>query len=189
METPIQLIVGLCNPGAQYQKNRHNAGAFFLHQFAVSEGCDFLATSKFKGLHARTASGCHLLLPTTFMNHSGQAVHAIAQFYKIPSQAILIAHDELDLPVGDIKLKFNKGHGGHNGLRDIISHLGTKAFLNLRIGIGRPTQGEDVADYVLKNPLKSEQRLIDNAIKRALTVMPDVLAGHLEKATHTLHSE
>lgn len=191
MQTAIKLIVGLCNPGVKYQNTRHNVGANFVRALAQSEHCDFLPEAKFKGLHARLhmqPDNCHLLLPTTFMNNSGQAVKAIASFYKIPTEAILVAHDELDLTTGTARLKQGGGHGGHNGLRDIIEQLGSRDFLRLRLGISRPSKG-DVSHYVLNDPSLAEQKQIDIAIDNSLAITPDLFEGKTNQAMKTLHTD
>lgn len=190
MQNTVKLIVGLCNPGVKYQNTRHNIGANFVRTLAKADRLDFLPEAKFKGLHARLtidADSCHLLLPTTYMNNSGQAVRAIMDFYKIPVESMLVVHDELDLSVGTARLKLNGGHGGHNGLKDIISQLGTPDFLRLRLGIGRPTHN-DVSDYVLSPPPPDEQTLLDIAIQNSLDILPDLFAGKIDHAMKTLHS-
>lgn len=187
----IQLIVGLANPGTEYERTRHNAGAWFVSALADDAGVTLRQTPKFHGLHgiAKVKNhDCHLLIPTTFMNLSGKAVQAVANFYKIPPQAILVAHDEIDLPPGIIRLKFDGGHGGHNGLRDIIRHLGTNQFHRLRIGVGRPTHSGEVVDYVLSAPKKSERELIDTALKQAEDILPAIMQGEFQKAMQLLHS-
>jgi len=192
MTTPIQLIVGLGNPGPEYDKTRHNAGAWFIHTIAEQEGIQLRPESKFKGLHALfncCGHPCRLLLPSTFMNLSGQSVRAIAGFYKIPPEAMLIAHDELDLSPGTARLKFDGGHGGHNGLRDIINHLHTKLFHRLRLGIGHPGNSREVVDYVLKRPSKNEEQEVRHAIDDALHTLPDIVAGELQKAMKALHTQ
>ena len=186
----IQLIVGLGNPGPQYAGTRHNAGAWLVESLAKQAGVNFSEQKKFYGLHARVAlqgQECHLLLPTTFMNRSGQAIRALAQFYKIPPEAILLVHDELDLPAGTAKIKWDGGHGGHNGLRDTIAHLGTHGFYRLRIGIGHPGQRSEVVDYVLHNPGKLEREQIDLALTKALMALPDLVKGDEQKAMRILH--
>jgi peptidyl-tRNA hydrolase, PTH1 family len=147
--------------------------------------------SKFKGHHARVKIAgheCHLLIPATFMNLSGQAVGAVAKFYKINPENIIVAHDELDLPSGTVRLKFDGGHGGHNGLRDIIAHLHSPKFHRLRVGIGHPGKGNDVVNYVLQPPRRAEQELIDTAIQNALAVLPEVVTGQIQKAMKELHT-
>lgn len=191
-QQPIQLIAGLANPGAEYEHTRHNAGAWFVEQIANDAHATLRMNTKYHGLHALANihnQSCHLLIPTTFMNRSGQAVRACMSYHKIPADAILIAHDEIDLPVGTIKLKFDGGDGGHNGLKDIISHLGTKQFYRLRIGVGRPEHSKDVVDYVLHPPSRVERQKIDDAIQRAIQALPLILSGEMQKAMNQLHTE
>jgi PTH1 family peptidyl-tRNA hydrolase len=187
----IQLIVGLGNPGTEYEPTRHNAGFWFVDELARRCQQNFRVEARFHSEIARCVlqgAECRLQKPQTYMNRSGQAVRALMQFFRIPVEQILVVHDELDLPAGTIKLKKGGGHGGHNGLRDLISHLGNAAFYRLRIGIDHPGHKDQVVDYVLKQPGKQERRSIDDAIDAALDVMPAVLAGHMEKAMHSLHS-
>jgi PTH1 family peptidyl-tRNA hydrolase len=186
----IQLIVGLGNPGPQYADTRHNAGVWLVEMLAKQAGASFSEQKKFYGLSARVsfqAQELHLLLPTTFMNRSGQAIRALAQFYKIPPEAILVAHDELDLAPGIARIKLDGGHGGHNGLRDTMAHLGTSRFYRLRIGIGHPGQRNQVVDYVLHNPAKAEREQIDAALTKTLAVLPDLIIGDEQKAMRLLH--
>ena len=187
----IQLIVGLGNPGADYEPTRHNAGFWFVDELARRCQQSFRPESRFHSEVARCelqGHECRLQKPQTYMNRSGQAVRALMQFFKIPVDEILVVHDELDLPVGTARLKRGGGHGGHNGLRDLIDHLGSRDFHRLRIGIEHPGHKDLVVDYVLKKPGKAEKRLIEEAIDAALDVMPSVVGGHLEKAMHQLHS-
>lgn len=191
MSSGILLIVGLGNPGAEYELTRHNAGAWFASSLADDANISMRFTPKFHGMHGVAkvkGHDCHLLIPTTFMNLSGQAVSALANYYKIPPQSILVAHDELDVPVGTIRLKFDGGHGGHNGLRDIIRHLGTNQFHRLRIGVGHPGTGKDVANYVLSPPKKNEREEIDSALRHAEGILPLVMQGEFQKAMQFLHS-
>lgn len=188
----VQLIVGLGNPGAEYEPTRHNAGFWFVDELARAAGCSLRNESRFHAEVGRcTLHGqdCRLQKPTTFMNRSGQAVAALAKFLRIPPTEILVVHDELDLPPGAARLKKGGGHGGHNGLRDLIAHLGTQDFLRLRIGIGHPGDRSQVVDYVLRRPGREERELIDAAMLRALEVMPLAVAGEFERAMHKLHSE
>jgi PTH1 family peptidyl-tRNA hydrolase len=192
MPSPIQLIVGLANPGAEYEKTRHNAGSWFVQQFAQQEHLTFKQESKFSGLYTSFLyhdERVHLLIPSTYMNHSGQAVRALTDFYKIPPESTLVAHDELDLAVGDIRLKLDGGHGGHNGLRDIVAHLHTNNFYRLRIGIGHPGQRHMVTDYVLSAPSKSDKTLIEENFIRGFAIMPYLLDGANEKAMQLLHTK
>ncbi|MDO8413181.1 MAG: aminoacyl-tRNA hydrolase [Gallionellaceae bacterium] len=187
----IKLIVGLGNPGAEYAATRHNAGFWWLDEFAQTHKFTFKAESKFHGLTARAqVQGCEIVLlkPQTFMNVSGRAVGALAQFYKIEAQHILVVHDELDLPPGTAKLKLGGGHGGHNGLKDIIAHLGTRDFWRLRIGIGHPGERTDVVGYVLRTPQGEEGELIEQAMQKAHNVAHLLLEGKTEAAMLKLHS-
>lgn len=189
----IQLIVGLANPGSEYANTRHNAGAWFVELLAQSANLSLRHETKLHGKHGLYRDGskhCHLLIPSTYMNLSGIALHSCANYHKLPSTAILVAHDDIDLPVGTIKLKFDGGDGGHNGLKDIIKHLHTKQFYRLRIGVGRPTHSHDVVNYVLKAPSKTERALIDDQLLYvANDILPIILNGELEKAMQTLHTE
>jgi PTH1 family peptidyl-tRNA hydrolase len=188
----IRLIVGLGNPGTDYDKTRHNAGAWFVQNLADSAHLSLRHEKKFSALYGATqiaGADCHLLIPTTYMNLSGQAVQAIASYFKIPPQAILIAHDELDLPTGLIRLKFNGGHGGHNGLRDIIQRVNTREFYRLRIGIDHPGQAKDVAGYVLQAPSKAESQKITLALTDAERILTYLMSGEFQKAMHLLHTD
>ncbi|MDA7826276.1 aminoacyl-tRNA hydrolase [Porticoccaceae bacterium] len=192
METPVDMIVGLGNPGPKYQRTRHNAGADFVKELAHSVSATLSTESKFHGETARiTLNGkdIRLLIPSTYMNRSGQAVSAMAKFYQIAPQNILVAHDELDHSPGTVRFKIAGGHGGHNGLRDIIKALGNnKEFARLRIGIGHPGHADQVADYVLKKASKADQQLIDNSISDALKYLPLAVDGQWEQAMNQLHS-
>ncbi len=188
----IQLIVGLGNPGAEYQLTRHNAGFWFVDELARQGGQTFRLETRFHSEVARCrleGREYRLQKPLTYMNRSGQAVRALMQFFRIPVEEILVVHDELDLPAGTVRLKSGGGHGGHNGLRDLVNHLGSKDFHRLRIGIDHPGDRRQVVDYVLKQPGKEDRRLIEAAMDSALEVMPLVIAGHLDKAMHQLHSQ
>jgi PTH1 family peptidyl-tRNA hydrolase len=191
MSESIKLIVGLGNPGREYEATRHNAGFWWVDELARAHNASFKADSKFHGLVARASlhgHEVHLLKPQTFMNVSGRAVGAVAQFYKIEPAQILVVHDELDLPPGSAKLKLGGGHGGHNGLKDIIAHLGTKDFWRLRVGVGHPGERDEVVKYVLNAPCKEEQALIEEAMQRAQDVAPLVIEGRMEAAMLKLHS-
>jgi len=191
MSEPIKLIVGLGNPGREYEATRHNAGFWWVDELVREHGISFKVEGKFHGLVARaTLHGheVHLLKPQTFMNVSGRAVVALALFYKILPDQILVVHDELDLPPGSAKLKLGGGHGGHNGLKDIIAQLGTKDFWRLRVGIGHPGERSEVVNYVLNAPRKEEQTLIEEAMQRAQDVAPLIVEGKLEAAMLKLHS-
>lgn len=187
----VQLIVGLGNPGPRYDRTRHNAGFWFLDALAAQYRCELKSESRFQGAIGRcTIAGqdCRLLRPDTFMNHSGRSIAAVARFYRIPPEAILVAHDELDLDPGVVRLKRGGGHGGHNGLRDAIAQLGSKDFLRLRIGIGHPGHKDQVVDYVLQKPSPDDRIAIERAIDRALEVVPEVISGDLERAMNRLHA-
>lgn len=192
MSSPIQLIVGLANPGKEYAETRHNAGAWFVEELAREAHLHLRFENKYHGLHALVQlhnQPVHLLIPTTFMNLSGIAVRACMNYHKISPDAILVAHDEIDLPTATIKLKFDGGDGGHNGLKDIIRHLNTKQFYRLRIGIGHPGNSKDVVNYVLDKPSKADRQKIDNALIEAQNTLPLILAGEMQKAMHALHSK
>jgi PTH1 family peptidyl-tRNA hydrolase len=192
MRPKIKLLVGLGNPGTEYQRTRHNAGWDFVELVAEQHGGTLKAESKFHGLTGRVNIGTHdlkLLIPTTFMNHSGQAVAAMANFYKIEPEAILIAHDELDMDPGVARLKLGGGHGGHNGLRDTITSLGNnKDFARLRLGIGHPGNAKQVSGYVLKRAPSDQFEKISDALYEAARVLPEVCAADFPAAMQTLHS-
>lgn len=186
----LQLIVGLANPGESYAKTRHNAGSWFVDTLANAASIPLHYEHKFLALHGKDTRSYlpyHLIIPTTYMNLSGQAVLKTMRYLKIASEHMLVAHDDIDLPVGTIRLKFDGGDGGHNGLKDIISHLNSKKFYRLRIGVGRPTH-KDVVNYVLKPPSKSERTQIDDALDRAIEVLPLLLNGEMQKAMQQLHT-
>ena len=187
----VQLIVGLGNPGEKYEQTRHNAGFWFVDEVARQYGVEFRPETKLLGLAARVQSNgmdFWLLKPTTFMNRSGQSIQALAKFYKIPVENILVVHDELDLPPGTAKLKVGGGHGGHNGLRDMIAAMG-KNFMRLRLGIGHPGHRDLVVDYVLKNCSKADRQLIDDISYEATKVIPDLVKGDSAKAMQELHTK
>jgi peptidyl-tRNA hydrolase, PTH1 family len=187
------LLVGLGNPGPRYAQTRHNAGAWLVEQFAAAHGCVLSHDSKCQGRTGRlTIAGqdLRLLIPDTYMNLSGQSVGAAARFYRIEPEAILVAHDELDLAPGTVRIKRGGGPGGHNGLKDIIAALANnREFLRLRIGIGHPGHPDAVSDFVLQKAPKAEQALIEDAIGHALAVLPQVIAGDLNAAMKTLHTQ
>ena len=193
MDSPIKLIVGLGNPGSEYLHTRHNAGADFVSELARQHSMTLSADSKFFGLVGRIFIGSQdlrLLIPTTFMNLSGKAVGAIAQFYKIEPETILVAHDELDLAPGTARFKIGGGHGGHNGLKDIIKALGNnKNFARLRIGIDHPGNAKLVSAYVLKKAPANEQQQIENSIADALRVLPKAAKGDWNDAMKELHTK
>ena len=186
----IQLIVGLGNPGSKYELTRHNAGFWFVDELLHRCRQSFRSEPRFQSEVARcllNGNECRLQKPKTFMNRSGPAVGALVRFFKIPLQQILIVHDDLDLSAGSVRLKKGGGHGGHNGLRDLISHLGSNEFYRLRVGIGHPGHRDQVVDYVLHKPSTEDRRRIDDAIDNALNVIPDVIAGKFERAMNALH--
>ena len=189
--TAIRLIVGLGNPGREYESTRHNAGFQWVDELARAQKLNFINESRFHGLTARGRVHGHEVLlfkSQTFMNVSGRAVVALALFYKILPDEILVVHDELDLPPGVARLKMGGGHGGHNGLKDIIAHLGTKDFWRLRIGIGHPGERDEVSGYVLHDPRREERELIDDAMQQAQNVAHLVIEGKTEAAMLKLHS-
>lgn len=186
----IKLVVGLGNPGQEYEKTRHNAGQWFLNKLAQKLDFTFKSEARFKCNLAKVMISGYdrvFAIPHTFMNHSGQTVGLLARFYKIKPEEILVAHDELDLSPGTVKLKFSGGHGGHNGLRDIINQLGQPTFYRLRIGIGHPGDSKLVSNYVLKKPTDEENNLIQIGIEKGLCVFEDILHGAFEKAMNELH--
>jgi peptidyl-tRNA hydrolase, PTH1 family len=178
----IKLIVGLGNPGRQYEKTRHNAGFLFLDTLAQELGCTWTNESRFQGLFAEGSVANNkvmLLKPDTFMNRSGQSVGKIARYYKLPPDEILVVHDELDFNPGVVKLKRDGGHAGHNGLKDIIAHLGSREFYRLRIGIGRPAAGKVVADFVLSSPSKQEWELLVRAFDMSRGFIDQMVVGDM----------
>lgn len=188
----IRLIVGLGNPGKEYEGTRHNAGAFFVLELARRAGASLITESKFFGDTARITFAGHdlrLLIPATFMNRSGKAVAAMANFYRIAPEEILVAHDELDIPPGQARFKQGGGHGGHNGLRDIIPAMGgSNAFHRLRVGIGHPGHASKVSGYVLTRPSSADRQAIDTVIDEAIDALPLLLDGDGVKAMTRLHS-
>jgi PTH1 family peptidyl-tRNA hydrolase len=188
----IRLIVGLGNPGSEYENTRHNAGAWLLQEIARSYGAQLKPEKKFHGLSGKArikGQDVFLLFPTTFMNVSGQAVQALANFYKIPVNEILVLHDELDLPAGVAKFKLGGGHGGQNGLRDIISKMGNnKNFYRCRIGIGHPGDKNKVTGHVLGKPNKDELKRIESVIDAAASEIDSVVGGDWAGAMNRLHS-
>ncbi|WP_366881306.1 aminoacyl-tRNA hydrolase [Gilliamella sp.] len=190
--TTIKLIVGLANPGNEYAATRHNAGAWFVEQLAERYNQSLKNEQKFFGYTSRINISGHdvrLLVPTTFMNLSGKAVQAMATFYQIKPEEILVAHDELDLNPGIAKLKFGGSHGGHNGLKDIASKLGNNLnFYRLRIGIGHPGDKNKVVGYVLNKPSKPEQELIDKAIDESSRCTDILLSDGIDVAMNKLHA-
>jgi PTH1 family peptidyl-tRNA hydrolase len=191
MALPINLIVGLGNPGARYADTRHNAGFQFIDAIIGDLGTGLSPSTRFQGDIGQGSLQGHavrLLAPNTFMNRSGAAVAQAVNFYKLALQQVLVVHDELDLPPGTVRLKRGGGAGGHNGLRDIIDCLGSPDFLRLRIGIGHPGRASEVTNYVLRPAPAEEQELIEEAIQAARRELPAIVSGDLERAMHALHS-
>jgi PTH1 family peptidyl-tRNA hydrolase len=186
----IMLIAGLGNPGPEYAETRHNAGFRFLDALLAGSGQTLRHEGRFAGRVGRLTIGGRevwLLAPETFMNHSGESVAKFAHFYRIPPEAVLVAHDELDLAPGVVRLKVGGGDGGHNGLKDITEKFGG-AYARLRIGIGHPGQATQVASYVLRRAPSSEQELIDDAIARAREYVGDIVNGQIQKVMNVLHT-
>ena len=188
----LKLIVGLGNPGPQHDSNRHNAGVIFLHQLCKSYGGNLRGESKFFGEFGAiniAGNDVKLLFPSTFMNHSGKAVAAVCRFFKIEPKNALVAYDEIDFDVGIARLKEGGGHGGHNGIRDIINAFGgNRDFYRLRIGVGHPGDKSMVSNHVLSNPSRSEADLIKRVIEDAVHVMPKAVNGEWEEAMRLLHT-
>ena len=192
MDTPVELIVGLGNPGPAYERTRHNVGADLVLNLANSHSAQFKHETKFFGDTTkinRDGKSIRLLIPSTFMNLSGKSIGALAGFYQIPTERILVVHDELDLSPGIARFKKGGGHGGHNGLRDTIKCLGNNSdFARLRIGIGHPGNARQVVDYVLKKAPPSEQELINISIDDSLLALSLAVSGQWERAMTKLHS-
>lgn len=185
----ISLIVGLGNPGTEYAQTRHNAGFWYVERLAQRYGISLKSESRFHGLTGRGQIEGHdvrLLLPSTFMNRSGQAVVPMAKFFQVSPAQLLIAHDELDLASGVIRLKSGGGHGGHNGLRDIVPHLGAE-FHRLRIGIGHPGHRDKVTGHVLGKAPAAEQALLDQALDEALRLTDLIVAGQIAQAMNQIN--
>lgn len=187
---PIQIIVGLGNPGSRYEDTRHNAGFWFVDQLARRYGAVFKEERRFQGELARIrvdGRDVRLLKPATFVNRSGNAVRSLAGYLKVVPEAVMVAHDDLDLPVGTVRLKRGGGAGGHNGLRDVIAHLG-REFFRLRIGVGHPGHQDEVIDYVLTRPTRDEDESIRGSIEEAVDVMPILLGEGEQRAMTHLHT-
>lgn len=191
MPNIIQLIVGLANPGAKYAGTRHNAGGWLVEKLAEQNHVSLLSEKKFHGRLGKfqiAGEDCFLFIPNTYMNESGRAIKAIANFYRIPVEAILVVHDELDLPVGTARFKQGGGDGGHNGLKDTTAYMGSNNYWRLRIGIGHPGDRDKVHDYVLSNPSRDDHTKITTAIDTAIDVLPQFASGDTQKAIQQLHS-
>ena len=189
---PPKLIVGLGNPGPEYQFTRHNVGVWFVHSLARRYGGEFKLEKKFQGELAEIVVNGHkvrLLFPTTFMNLSGQSVRAVCDYYQIEVEEILVAHDELDLPVGEMRLKFSGGHGGHNGLRDTSQHMG-KDYWRLRMGVDHPGNKKQVSNYLTKNKTpRKEEELILVGIEKVINIFEKLMQEGYEKTMHELHQK
>ncbi len=188
---PIRLIIGLGNPGREYDDTRHNAGYRWVDAIAARKKARWSREAKFSGWTARveeSGEDFRMLKPATYMNESGRSVAAFVRFYRIEPAAMLVVHDELDLPPGTVRLKKGGGTGGHNGLTDIVEALDTKEFWRLRIGIGHPGHKDLVADYVLHEAKRDEQALIDPAFERSLDVFPRIATGRMQDAMTWLHT-
>jgi PTH1 family peptidyl-tRNA hydrolase len=189
--TGIRLFVGLGNPGNDYARTRHNAGFWYLDALASQLGARLGTDSKLRSENGKaTIAGCAVMLlkPNSFMNHSGLPVVSAQRYFKIEPEETLVAHDDLDLPAGTVRLKFDGGHGGQNGLRDIMAQLGHGRFHRLRIGIGHPGHRDQVTPWVLGRPGKEDEERIRDGVTRALEVADDLALGELEKAMRRLHT-
>jgi PTH1 family peptidyl-tRNA hydrolase len=188
----IKLIVGLGNPGREYESTRHNAGAWLVGRFAAGSNVGLKKDAHYFGMVGRVegpAGAVFLLVPTTFMNASGRALGALAGFFKIPAGQILVVHDELDFAPGTARMKLGGGIAGHNGLKDIAARLGTHDFWRLRLGIGHPGERDAVTDYVLAKPSQEDRLAIEGAIQRSLEILPQIVAGDLQGAMQKLHTQ
>lgn len=187
----LKLIVGLGNPGAEHRMDRHNAGFWFVDALAERVGAQFTVQSRLHAHMAKASVAGHevwLLKPSTYMNRSGLSVAAALRYYRVEPHHMLVCHDELDLPPGSARLKFDGGHGGQNGLRDIVRHVGHGAFHRLRIGIGHPGHRDRVTPWVLGRPQRADEDAIVDAVAAALDVLPLAVGGDFERAMHQLHS-
>jgi PTH1 family peptidyl-tRNA hydrolase len=184
----IRLVVGLGNPGKEYERTRHNAGFWLVERFAQANAVVLRKDPKFKALVGKHAGGAWFLLPQSFMNLSGQPVQMLAGFFKIKPEEVLVVHDELDFPPGVARLKQGGGIAGHNGLKDISQRLATHEYWRLRLGVGKPPPGTEGGDYVLQKPSAEDKAAIDQAIDRALQLLPEMLGGDLQGAMQKLHS-
>jgi peptidyl-tRNA hydrolase, PTH1 family len=190
----IRLIVGLGNPGKEYERTRHNAGFWLVERYAQRQGIALRKDPKFKALVGKTEGGAasgstFLLLPQSFMNLSGQPVQMLAGFFKIKADEVLVVHDELDFAPGTVRLKQGGGIAGHNGLRDISQRLASHDYWRLRIGVGKPPAGAEGAEYVLQKPPAEERAAIDAAIDKSIELLPQILAGEMQSAMNKLHTE
>ena len=191
MTTSIKLIVGLGNPGTEHSDTRHNAGFWCVDAIADEYGGQFRQDAKFHGETCRVkveSEDCWLLKPTTYMNHSGRSVQAMVSFYKLSISEVLIIHDEIDLDPGTARLKTGGGHGGQNGLRDIINQLGDKSFARLRIGVGHPGDKHKVVNHVLGRASRDDQEKINQSIEQSLHIIPYLIQGEMQRAMTALHT-
>jgi len=190
--TGICCFIGLGNPGASYAKTRHNVGQWWIDAIATQSSATFKLQNSLKS-HSTSFTNDHqprwLVKPTTYMNESGQSVRAFTHFYKILPEQLLIVHDEIDLPLGAVRLKFGGGHGGHNGLRSIIEHLGTPNFHRLRLGVGHPGHADEVSNHVLDRMSKTEETTMHEIIDTSITVLPLLLTGNFSEAMRILHTQ
>ena len=187
---PIRIIVGLGNPGDRYDRTRHNAGFWFVDEIARRHGGEFREDRRHQGDIARVSidgQDIRLLKPATFMNRSGNAVRSLASYLKVPTEGVMVAHDEIDLPVGTVRLKRGGGPGGHNGLKDVIAHIG-RDFLRVRIGVGHPELQADVVDYVLNRPSRKEADAIVATVDEAADILPLLLGRGEQHAMNRLHT-
>jgi PTH1 family peptidyl-tRNA hydrolase len=190
VSAPLKLIIGLGNPGPRYAGTRHNAGFWFVDRLAEKYSCSFTSGHKFTGEIARFRSGANeylMLKPRTSMNESGRSVQAMMSYYGISPEQILVVHDEIDFDPGIIRIKQGGGAAGHNGVRDIISCIGSNAFPRIRIGVGHPGRKDKVIGSVLGKPTRAQRKLIENAIDQGLEVFPLILTGEYHKAMNLLH--
>ncbi|MGH8692604.1 MAG: aminoacyl-tRNA hydrolase [Burkholderiales bacterium] len=185
----IRLVVGLGNPGKEYERTRHNAGFWLVERFAAANGVVLRKDTKFKALVGKDKTGAWLLLPQSFMNASGQPVQMLAGFFRIKPEEVLVVHDELDFAPGTARLKQGGGIAGHNGLKDISQRLATHQYWRLRLGVGKPPAGMEGADFVLQKPSADDRAAIDAAIARALEALPLCLAGDMQGAMLKLHTD
>ena len=184
----IRLVVGLGNPGKEYERTRHNAGFWLVEKYAQASGFVLRKDPKFKALVGKNAAGAWFLLPQSYMNLSGQPVQMLAGFFRIKPEEILVVHDELDFAPGVARVKQGGGIAGHNGLRDISQRLASHEYWRLRIGVGKPPAGTEGGDYVLQKPSADDKAAIDQAIDRSLQVLPEMLTGDIQAAIQKLHS-
>jgi peptidyl-tRNA hydrolase, PTH1 family len=185
----IRLVVGLGNPGKEYERTRHSAGFWLVEKFAQANGFVLRKDPKFKALVGKNAGGVWFLLPQSFMNLSGQPVQMLAGFFKIKPEEVLVVHDELDFEPGTARLKQGGGIAGHNGLKDISQRLASHEYWRLRLGVGKPSAGTEGADYVLQKPSAEDRAAIDAAIDKSLALLPQILAGDMQAAMNKLHTE